>query len=158
DRLIVLTDWQAPNGRVVEIDPADPAPGHWREVVPAAADAIQSFALIGGKLVVHYLHDVTSRLALFSLDGSKGGELALPGPGTVNGIEGRWDSGELFFDFTSYTLPRATYRVDVSGGAAEPFWRPRVPFDPAAFETKQVWFSSKDGTRVPMFVVHRKGL
>ena len=69
DRLIVLTDWQAPNGRIVEVDPEDPAPAHWREIVPAAADAIQSFTLVGGKLVVHYLHDVTSRLALFSLDG-----------------------------------------------------------------------------------------
>jgi prolyl oligopeptidase len=158
DRLIVLTDWQAPNGRIVEIDPADPVPAHWREIVPAAADAIQSFALVGGRLVVHYLHDVTSRLALFSLDGKNGGDLALPGPGTVSGIEGHWDSGELFFDFSSYTLPRATYRAALAGGAVEPFWRPRVPFEPEAFETKQVWFSSKDGTRVPMFIVHRKGL
>ena len=158
DRLIVLTDWQAPNGRIVEVDPRDPAPAHWREIVPSAADAIQSFTLAGGKLVVHYLHDVTSRLALFSLDGKDRGALALPGPGTVSGIEGRWESGEVFFDFTSYTLPRATYRADLAAGAVEPFWRPRVPFDPEAFETRQVWFPSKDGTRVPMFVVHRKGL
>ena len=76
----------------------------------------------------------------------------------MSGIEGRWESGEVFFDFTSYTLPRATYRADLAAGAVEPFWRPRVPFDPEAFETRQVWFPSKDGTRVPMFIVHRKGL
>jgi prolyl oligopeptidase len=158
DRLIVFTDWKAPNGRIVEVDPADPTPERWREIVPAATDAIQSFALAGGTLVVHYLHDVTSRLALFSLDGKDQGTLALPGAGTVGDIEGRWESGEAFFDFTSYILPRATYRADLKTGTVEPFWRPRVPFDPEAFETRQVWFPSKDGTRVPMFIVHRKGL
>ena len=158
DQLVVLTDWQAPNGRIVEVDPANPAPSHWREIVPSAPDAIQSFTPAGGKLLVHYLHDVTSRVAVFSLDGKRLGALPLPGPGTVSGIEGRFESGLAFFDFTSYTLPRATYRADLASGAVEPFWRPRVPFDSQAFETRQVWFSSKDGTRVPMFIVHRRGL
>jgi prolyl oligopeptidase len=125
DRLIVLTDWQAPNGRIVEVDSGDPAPAHWREIVPSAADAIQSFALVGGKLIVRYLHNVTSRLALFSLDGKERG--ALPGPGTVSGIEGQ--SSEVFFDFT---LPRATYRADLAGGAVE-----RLPAANQAMDTRQ---------------------
>jgi len=157
-RLILQTDWKAPKWRIVEVDPKDPAPERWREIVPPGADAIQSFVPAGGKLVVHTLHDVSSRLALYSLDGKAAGELALPGPGAVSGLEGHWASDELFFDFASTTIPRTTYRADLRTGAVEAWWRPEVPFDSKAYETSQVWFTSKDGTRVPMFVSARKGL
>jgi prolyl oligopeptidase len=157
-RLVVQTDWKAPRWRIVEVDPEDPAPDRWREIVPPGPDAIQSFVPAGGKLVVHTLHDVTSRLVLYSLDGKPAGEVALPGPGAVSALEGHWDSGELFFDFASYTIPRTTYRADLRTGAVEPWWRPQVPFDSKAYETSQVWYTSKDGTRVPMFVTTRKGL
>jgi prolyl oligopeptidase len=158
DRLIVQTDWKAPRWRIVEVDLHDPAPERWREIVPEGADAIQGFAPIGGRLVVHYLHDVTSRLALVALEGQALGELALPGPGSVSGLQGRWDGDELFFGFTSYTTPRATYRADARTRKVDAWWRPQVPFDAAAYETRQVSYASKDGTRVPMFVTHRKGL
>jgi prolyl oligopeptidase len=157
-RLIVQTDWKTPRWRIVEVDLDNPAPERWREVVPAGPDAIQGFVLAGGKLVVHSLHDVTSRLALYSLDGKSLGELTLPGPGAVSALEGRWDRDELFFDFASFTAPRATYRADLRTGAVAAWWRPDVPFDSRAYETSQVWYPSKDGTRVPMFVSHRKGL
>jgi prolyl oligopeptidase len=157
-RLIVQTDWKAPRWRIVEVDPANPAPEHWREIVPTGPDAIQGFVLAGGKLVVHSLHDVTSRLTLFSLDGKPRGEVPLPGPGAVSALEGRWDSDELFFDFASYTAPRATYRADLRTGAVEAWWRPDVPFDSKGYETSQVWYTSKDKTRVPMYVSRRKGL
>jgi prolyl oligopeptidase len=140
------------------VDPADPAPERWREIVPEGPDAIQGFVAVGGKLLVHYLHDVGSQLKLFSLEGRPLGELPLPGRGTASSFQGRWDDGELFFDFGSYPSPRTTYRADVGTGGVDVFWRPQVPFDSAAYETKQVWSTSKDGTRVPMFVTHRRGL
>ena len=158
DRLIVQTDWGAPRWRIVEVDLADPAPQRWREIVPEGADAIQGFLPVGGRLLVHYLHDVTSRLELYTLEGQRLEELPLPGPGSVSSLQGRWAADELFFAFTSYTTPRATYRAQVRGGKVEAWWRPQVPFDPAAYETRQVWYPSRDGTRVPMFVIHRRGL
>jgi prolyl oligopeptidase len=158
DRLIVQTDWKAPRWRIVEVDLTDPAPERWREVVPEGPDAIQGFAAVGGRLLVHYLHDVGSQIKLFSLDGKPLGEMPLPGIGSAGSFEGRWDDDEIFFDFASYTTPRATYRGDVRTGHVETWWRPQVPFDPAAYETKQVWYASKDGTRIPMFVTQRRGL
>ena len=158
DRLIAQTDWQAPTGRIVEIDPADPAPEKWRTIVPAGPDAIEGMVLAGGRIVVHTLHDVAARLDVYSLDGKRAGGIALPGPGTVANLSGRFDSDELFFDFQSYTTPPSTLRASVSSRTTTSFWQAAIPFEPDRYETKQVWFASKDGTRVPMFVVHRKGL
>jgi prolyl oligopeptidase len=156
DRLIVQTDWKAPRWRIVEVDLADPAPERWREIVPEGADAIQGFAPVGGLLLVHYLHDVTSQLELFGLDGKAAGELALPGPGSAGSVSGSWDSDEVFLGYTSFTTPRATYVADLKSRKVEPWWRPQVPFDPAAYQTTQVWVTSKDGTRVPVFVTRGK--
>jgi prolyl oligopeptidase len=158
DRLIVQTDWKAPRWRIVEVDPADPSPARWREIVPEGPDAIQGFALAGGRLLVHELHDVSSRLRLVSLEGRSLGELPLPGPGSVAALQSRWADDEVFFAFNSYTAPGSTYRADVRTSKVEPWWRPEVPFDSAAYETQQVWYASKDGTKVPMFLTHRKGL
>jgi prolyl oligopeptidase len=158
DRLIVQTDWKAPRWRVVEVDLKDPDPEGWREIVPQGPDAVQGIVPVGGKLLVHYLHNVTSQLKLFSLEGPALGEVALPGLGSVAALQGRWERDELLFSFSSYTEPRTTYRADVRTGKVEAWWRPQVPFDSAAYETKQVWYASKDGTKVPMFVTHRKGL
>jgi prolyl oligopeptidase len=141
----------------VEVDLKDPAPERWREVVPQGPDAIQGITPVGGRLLVHYLRNVTSQLKLFSLEGKALADLPLPGPGSVAGLQGRWEDDEVFFAFSSYTTPRATYRADVRAVKAEPWWRPQVPFDPAAHETTQVWYPSKDGTKVPMFLTHAKG-
>jgi prolyl oligopeptidase len=157
-RLVMQTDWKAPRWRIVEVDLQDPAPERWREIVPQGAGAIQGFLPAGGKLLVHSLHDVTSQLALFSLEGKALGALKLPGPGSASSIQGRWEDDEVFFDFTSYTAPRATWRADLRSGSVEAWWRPQVPFDGQAFETRQAWYTSRDGTRVPLFVTHRKGL
>jgi prolyl oligopeptidase len=158
DRLLLQTDWKAPRWRIVEVDLKDPAPERWREIVPEGADAIQGFQPVGGKLLVEYLHDVTSQLKLISLDGKLLGELSLPGPGSVGAVQGRWTDDEVFFDFTSYTMPRTTYRADAGTGKVETWWRAQVPFESQGYETRQVWAASKDGTKVPMFVTHRRGL
>jgi prolyl oligopeptidase len=158
DRLIAQTDWQAPTGRIVEIDPADPAPAKWHDIVPAGPDAIEGMALVGGRVIVHTLHDVAARLDVYALDGKREGGIALPGPGTVANLSGRFDRDELFFDFQSYTTPPSTLRAQVAARTTTSFWRAEIPFEPAHYETRQVWFTSRDGTRVPMFVTHRKGL
>ena len=127
DRLIAQTDWHAPLGRIVEIDPSDPSPDKWRDIVPSGQDALDAYALVGGRLVVQRLHDVTARLDVYGLDGTPQGEIALPTRGTVRNLSGRWDADELFFDFESYTTPGSTYRATVAQRTTAPFWRPVIP-------------------------------
>ena len=158
DRLVMQTDWQAPNQRIVVVDLNDPAREKWREIVPEGRDAIAGFSLVGGKLFVSYLHNVTSQIKIFNLDGKAVGEVSLPGLGSGSGISGRWDSNEAFFSYRSFVTPQTIYRYDVQTGKSELWAQPKVPFKSNEFEVRQVWYSSKDGTKVPMFLVHKKGL
>lgn len=157
DFLIVKTDWQAPKYRILKIDLRDPAPKKWRQIVAPAEDAIQGFALIGGKLYVNYLHNVNSRISIFSLNGKALGEVTFPSVGSAT-IGGRWDHDEGILTFSSYTTPRSFYRYSASTGKRDLWHRDAIPFDSNAYEMEQVWYASKDGTRIPMFLVHRKGL
>jgi prolyl oligopeptidase len=157
DRLIARTDWQAPTGRVVEIDPADPVPAKWRDIVPAGKDAIEDVTLAGGRLVVHTLHDVAAQLDVYALDGKREGSITLPGPGTVSDVRGRFGSDDLFLQFQSYTMPPETLRVPLTTRTATVFFVAPTPFEPDRYVTRQVWFPSKDGTKVPMFVISRRG-
>jgi prolyl oligopeptidase len=157
DNLIVQTDWQAPKSRLLKIDLRHPEPKNWSQIVPAQEDAIENFALIGQRVFVHYLHNVASRIEIFSLDGQHVGEVSLPALGST-GIYGRWGEDEGFLYFSSFTIPYSLFRYSASTGKRELWYRDAVPFDSDAFETEQVWYSSKDRTRVPMFLVHRKGL
>lgn len=158
DLLIMQTDWNAPNNRIFAVDLKDPSRDKWQEIVPPGPDAIQGYSLAGGKLFVHYLHNVTSRIEIFTIKGKPVGEIPLPGLGTASGPWGRWESNEAFFDFASYTRPRATYYYDVETGEMEMWAQDKVPFNPDSFEVRQVWYSSNDGTKIPMFLVHGKGL
>lgn len=158
DKLVMQTDWQAPNNRILVVDLKDPARDKWQEVVPAGRDAIAGFSLIGGKLFVSYLHNVSSQIKIFTIDGKSVGEVTLPGLGSSGGLQGRWDSDEGFFSFRSFVTPQTIYRYDVSTGKTELWAKPKVPFKSEDFEVQQVWYASKDGTRVPMFLVHKKGL
>jgi prolyl oligopeptidase len=157
DNLIAQTDWQAPRSRLVKIDLRHPEPVNWREIVVAGEDAIQDFAVIGQKVFVHYLHNVSSRIAIFSSDGQHLGQVQLPSLGSA-GIYGRWGDDEGVLSFSSFTTPHSLFRYSASTGKRELWYRDSVPFDSDRFQTEQVWYSSKDGTRVPMFLVHRKGL
>ena len=157
DFLVLETDWQASRKRILKIDLRDPNPAKWQEVVPTAEDAIQDFALIGGKLFVNYLHNVTSRILVFSLEGKPAGQVELPSAGSAD-IYGRWDRDEGILHFSSFTTPASTYIYSVSSGKRELWFRNPIPFDPAGYEVEQVWYPSRDGTRIPMFLVHRKGL
>jgi len=157
DKLVMQTDWQAPNQRIMVVDLNNPAREKWREIIPEGRDAIAGFSLAGGKLFVTYLHNVTSQIKIFSLDGKALGEVSLPGLGSA-GLGGRWNSNEAFFSFRSFVTPQTIYRYDVKTGKSELWAQPKVPFKSDDFEVRQVWYSSKDGTKVPMFLVHKKGL
>jgi prolyl oligopeptidase len=157
DHLVAETDLDAPNRRIVEIDPAHPSPDHWRTIVPVGPDAMEGFAAVGGRLIVQYLHDVVSRLAVYGLDGKPQGEIPLPGLGTVRALRGEWNGDHLYIGFSSFTTPRITLRASVARRTTEPIFRANVPFDADSVEVKQIFYSSKDGARVPMFLVQKKG-
>jgi prolyl oligopeptidase len=157
DFLIVVTDWEAPRGRILKIDLRDPRREKWQEIVPASDDAIDDFALCGGKLFVSYLHNVTSRIATFSLDGKRLQDLSLP-PAVSAQIYGRYDQGEGIVSFSGFTLPYSSYRFSASTGKRALWYQDPVKIDQSRYVTEQVWYSSKDGTRVPMFLVHQPGL
>ncbi|GMV29439.1 MAG: protease [Rhodanobacteraceae bacterium] len=152
------TDDDAPRGRVIAIDLAKPARKNWKTIVEQSDDSLQSADLVGGQLVLNYLHDASSRLRRFGLDGKPKGEIALPGIGTVAAFEGRPSDKQAFYSFASYTTPMSIYRYDVAKGQSTLLHAPTMAFDPSLYETRQVFYTSKDGTRVPMFVVGRKDL
>ncbi len=154
----VLTNRGAPRKKLVAIDLANPAPANWKTLVPESKDVIESVEIIGGRFVVKAMRDASSRLSVFAKDGRPLGEIALPGIGSVVNVSGREDETEFFYNFTSFARPTTNFRHDVATNRGEIFQAPRVAFDPEDYETKQVFYTSKDGTRVPMFISHRKGL
>ena len=157
--LVIVTSLDAPNKRVVLADPADPSFERWREVIPERADAvIESAAALGGKLAVSYLRDARPRVAIHELDGAHVRDVAFDTLGSVGGGAGRWTSGEAFFTFQTFHVPSTVYRYDVATGERSVWAAPEPPVDPAAYAVTQRWFTSRDGTRAPMFVVHRPGV
>jgi len=149
----------APNSRVIAIDIRRPHPDRWREVVPEAPEALEEATYVGGFIVARYLKDAKSQVKIYGRDGGLVREVDLPGIGTASGFDGHADRTETFFTFTSFTTPGEVYRYDVGSGERTLFKRSEVAgFDADAYETKQVFYSSRDGTRVPMFIVHRKGI
>jgi prolyl oligopeptidase len=158
-KLLVATNRDAPNWRIVLIDPEEPAEARWRTVVAERPEPIESATTAGGKLFVTYLKDVTTRVYVFGLDGKPENEIALPGLGSAGGFHGPADAEFVFYTFNSLSIPPTIYRYDIATRTSTVFRAPRVPgYDASAYETKQIFFSSKDGTRIPMFLVHRKGL
>lgn len=154
--LFVETDWKAAKGRILRIDLSDPTPEKWKEVVPAGEDAIDAYSIIGNKLCVAYLHNVTSRISTFSFDGKPMGDLPMPGIGSA-GIWGRSDQKEGMLYVDSYTTPYSMYRYDSETGKLSLWYRDSVPFQSDQFTSEQVWYPSRDGTKIPMFLIHRKG-
>jgi len=158
DRIVIETDWDAPKGRVMVTTPDAPQRERWREIVPQGDQPIAGVSLVGGKLWVRYLEDVVARVRGFDLEGQPFRDLAMPTLGTLSGLGGDFDRDEAFFSFSSYNTPTTIYRYSVARDQRSVFWRLNVRFDSEAYEVRQVWFDSRDGTRVPMFVAHRRGL
>jgi prolyl oligopeptidase len=159
DTLIVATNNQAPNMRVVLVDPAQPAPANWKTVLAEAPEPLDGISSAGGKLFARYLKDVATRVSVHALDGRLENEVTLPGPGIAGGFYGPRDASFVFYTFNSLNVPPTIYRYDIATKATAVFRAPKVPgYDPSGYETKQVFYPSKDGTKIPMFLVYKKGL
>jgi prolyl oligopeptidase len=155
-RLFFQTDENAPLGRIIAVDL--PRPTTPVEIVPEGTDKLNASGIVNETLLLSYLHNASSLLKLHSLDGKPVGEIPLPAIGSVTGMSGRTKDTELFYGFTSFTYPPASYRYDFTSKAIDEFAKSPATIDPAAYETKQVWYPSKDGTKISMFLVHRKDL
>jgi prolyl oligopeptidase len=158
DKFLIYTNHGAPNGRVVLYDPADPkAP--WKDILPEKSEVLDSVDSIGGKLFATYLKDVASHVYVYSFTGELENEIALPGAGTTTGLKGNRSDTSAFFLYSSFNYPSTVFRYDLAAKKASVFRAPEIPgFHPDDYETKEVFYNSKDGTRVPMFLVYRKGL
>lgn len=156
--LYLMTDRDAPNRKVVAvpIDRSDVA--NWKTVVPEGKNEIESASLIAGKLAVNALVDAASEVRFYNLDGTPAGQIVTPGLGAVSGPSGRFDRPEVFYTFTSPLYPSTVFRYDMASGKSTPFEAPKLTFDPSLYTTERVFANSKDGTRVPMFITHRKDL
>jgi prolyl oligopeptidase len=158
-KLLVYTDRAAPKGRIVLIDPKQPQENSWQTIVAERAEPLESADTAGGKLLLTYLKDVTTRAYVHGLDGKRESEVALPGLGTASGFNGEAGDTFVFYTFSSFNVAPAIYRYDIATRRSTLFRAPEIPgFKSAEYETKQLFYTSKDGTRVPMFVVHRRGL
>jgi len=157
-RFFFHTNKDAPRNRVVAIDVGSPDPSTWQEIIPEAEETLESASYIGGVFVGQYLKDANSLVRLFSFEGEVIRDVPLPGIGTVGGFSGHSDNTETFFTFQSYTVPPTLYQYDVGMGEPTVFRTTQVDVDPSAYETVQVFYTSADGTQVPMFLTYKAGL
>ncbi|MGK7888628.1 MAG: prolyl oligopeptidase family protein [Leptolyngbyaceae cyanobacterium] len=154
----VQTDLEAPKGRVIAIDIANPERDHWQELIPESEDTLQGVSVLNHQFVATYLKDAASAVKVFGLDGAPVREVDLPGIGSVGGFRGKAADTETFYVFTGFTTPPTIYRYNLVTGTSTLFRQPEVAFNPDDYETQQVFYTSKDGTKVPMFITHKKGL
>ncbi|HKT79377.1 MAG TPA: prolyl oligopeptidase family serine peptidase [Vicinamibacterales bacterium] len=157
-RFWIRTEAGAPLGRVVEVDTAQPERSKWETVIPEAGEALQDVSLVGDRFFASYLKDASSQIRVFDLKGAPVREVALPGLGSAGGFNGQRADTETFYAFLSFIQPPTIYRYDVRSGASTVFKQPQLKFNAADFETRRVFVTSKDGTKVPMFVTHRRGM
>jgi prolyl oligopeptidase len=159
DKFLIRTDKGAPNGRVVLVDPKNPDSKNWKDILPERAEPLQGSGTAGGKLFASWRKDVATRAYVFDLNGKLENEVVLPGIGTAGGFGGLNDDKFVFYSFTSFNVPPTIYRYDIATKKSSVFRTVDIPgFNAANFETKQVFYNSKDGTRVPMFLTYKKGL
>ncbi len=158
DKLLVTTNDGAANNYTVLVDPKNPAKANWKIIIPEQDYLMESVSITGNKIFARYLKDVTSKVIQYNIDGAMEHEIKMPALGTVSGFAGNRDDQELFFSFTSFTFPPAIYRYNIASGEVLPFKTSEVKFNPDDYVTEQVFYPSKDGTKIPMFIVYKKGL
>jgi len=158
DTLFFKTDDNAPNGRLIAIDLSNPSEENWQEIIPESEYPLSSVRLTANMFVASYMRDVTTYTRMFTMDGAHVRDVALPGVGSARGFGGKQSQTETFYSFTSITTPPSIYRYNMITGEQELLMQAKVDFDPNDYVTKQVFYSSKDGTRIPMFIAHKKGL
>ena len=158
-KLYITSNEDAPRYRVFVADTANPQRENWKEIIPQSDAVLQNASVTGGKLLAQYEHNATSELKLFALDGKKLADIPLPEIGNVFAVSGRYDRNEIFFGFQSFTVPPLVYRVDLTGIQSTLWANVDAPsIDPSQYDVQQVWYRSKDGTKVPMFIVSKKGI
>lgn len=156
--LYMLTNWQAPNRRIIDVDLKNPARESWRTVVPEATFVITGMRLAGGKFLVNYLENVSTKMKVFDPSGKLVRDVPIPPLGSASSMIGEWDKDEAFYSFSSYKQPFTIYRYQVSTGKQEQWARINVPVNTEQIEVKQVWYESKDKTKIPMYVAYKKGM
>ena len=158
DKFLVFTNIDAPNNRVILMDPKRPGKENWKTIIPEKPEVLRSANTVGGQLYCSYLKDVITRVYQHDLTGKLMKEIELPGLGDAYGFSGKREDQILFYTFTSFTSPPTIYKYDISSGETEVFHKAEIKFNPEDYVAKQVFYSSKDDTRIPMFIVHKKGL
>lgn len=158
DKFLVQTNLDAPNRKIVLVDPDNPSKENWKTLIPENKNVIQGISLLGGKIIVTYLKDATSKISVFDTEGKYLHDVELPTLGSAGGFGGKKEETETFYTFTSFTYPPTIYKYDVKNNRSELFRKADVKFEMTDYETKQVFYESKDGTKVPLFIVHKKGL
>jgi prolyl oligopeptidase len=156
--LYVRTNWNAPKNRIMAIDLEHPARDQWREVVKEGDNVIDSWTLAGGRIVVNYLVNVISQVILFDTSGKLLGPVPVGDAGSVGGMEGHWSAPDAFINFTSFNVPPRIQRVTTANNGVKLWWKQNIPFNGDDYEVRQVWYTSKDQTRIPMFIFCKKGL
>jgi prolyl oligopeptidase len=157
-RLIIQTDLNAPNNKIVEVDFAKPTAENWKDIVSETENAMQGVGTAGKKMFVNYLKDAQTLIKQFDYKGNLEREVELPAIGTASGFGGKAEDKEIYYSFTSFIYPTSIFKYDVTSGKSTLYEKPKVDFNPEEYETKQVFYSSKDGTKIPMFIVHKKGI
>ncbi len=158
DQVLVMTNYNAPNNRLISIDLNNPSEENWKEVIPESEESIKGISVVGGKLFVSYLKNVSSLIKVFNLDGTFIQDLALPGIGSASSVSGKKSNTEAYYSFTSFTVPTTIYSLNTETMESTIFRKSEVNFDGSGYITKQEWVTSKDGTKVPIFITHKKGL
>ncbi|TAK59732.1 MAG: S9 family peptidase, partial [Bacteroidetes bacterium] len=158
DQILIYSRKNAPNGELLMIDSKNPGEKNWKKLLPEKPEVLTGAGTTGGKIFATYTKDVTPRVYVYSLDGKMENEIALPMLGSVGGIGGKNDDTFFFFTMTSFTTPSSIYRYDIASKAVTLYRKPEIDFDIDSYETKQVFYNSKDETRIPMFLVYKKGL
>tara|TARA_R110000868_G_scaffold13102_5_gene61664 strand:- start:5291 stop:7450 length:2160 start_codon:yes stop_codon:yes gene_type:complete len=156
-KLFILTNKNAPNKKVVTVEASNPTPEHWTDLIPETENVF-SVGMGGGYIFTEYMVDAISKVYQYDVDGTMIREVILPGVGSAGGFSGKKKETELYFSFTNYNTPGSTYKYNITTGEYILYWKPEIDFDPAEYVSKQVFYSSKDGTQVPMIITHRKGL
>lgn len=158
DKFLVQTDFEAPNMKVVLIDPENPEKENWEEIIPESENALKGISYAGGKLIASYLEDANTKVSVFNTGGEYLYDVELPGIGSAEGFGGEKDQEEVFYTFSTFTQPSTIYKYNIKENESELFRKSQVNFNPDEFITKQVFYNSKDGTKIPLFIVHKKGI
>jgi prolyl oligopeptidase len=158
EQFFFKTDYQAPQHQLIAIDINNPKPTDWEVLIPETDDKLEFVDIVGGRFVCTYLHHAAHQVRFFKVDGTPDGELDLPGLGTVSGFSGRSDDPETFYKFSNFTTPGTVYHFDLQTRESSIFRSPDLAFDPGQYVTEQVFYKSKDGTKVPLFISHHKDI